>query len=346
MSLKVYGQVNRMLLNVDDGRDNRLFHADNDMSSTRVGFKGKAETGGGWSAGTTVEMQVESNSSSKVTLDQEDNHGGVDDEVTFTERKLEVWFKNRQLGKISFGQGSTASDGTIEEDLSGTGVITGAGIAATGGDVQFVGAGLERDTSDRRVDKIFDNMDGLGREDRLRYDSPTFGGFPDLGLLSRRYVGWREGHGRRPGRGAPLRPRVRRLRGRRRRFALGGERQDQRPRRLALRPGALGHELHAFPPSMETDGDTHEPTFGYVKPGQELDLTPAGRTAVSVSFGSTDDQGDSGDSSGSYYDLAVVQKIKGLGTELYALYGVYDADIMATPTDEITVTGIGARIKF
>ena len=57
-----------MIRRESDGTDSRLFNADNDTSSTRVGFKGKAKMGGGWSAGTTVEVQMESNSSSKVNL--------------------------------------------------------------------------------------------------------------------------------------------------------------------------------------------------------------------------------------------------------------------------------------
>ena len=72
---------------------------------------------------------------------------------------------------------------------------------------------------------------------------------------------------------------------------------------------------------------------------------PVGKTAVSVGFMSSDDQGGAGNG-GSAYDLAVVQKLKELGTELYAVYGVYDADIAGTPTDPVTVTGVGARIKF
>ena len=97
--------------------------------------------------------------------------------------------------------------------------------------------------------------------------------------------------------------------------------------------------------STETDGEDHEPTFGYVKLGQELDVVSAGNTAVSVSYASTDDQGAKGNS-GSYYDLAVVQKVKDLGTELYALYGVYDANIAGMQVDDITVAGAGAHIKF
>ena len=41
---------------------------------------------------------------------------------SFTERKLEFWVKHKEAGKLSIGQGSTASDGVAEADLSGTGV--------------------------------------------------------------------------------------------------------------------------------------------------------------------------------------------------------------------------------
>lgn len=141
------------------------------MSSTRVGFRGKAKIGGGWSAGTTVEVQMESNSSSKVNLQGDVNSG----KETFTERKLEAWFQGKEVGKLSIGQGSTASDGVAEANLSGTGVISGSGSGgAMGADVRFVDS--SGNTHDK-VDGIFDNLDGHSREDRLRYDSPSFGGF-------------------------------------------------------------------------------------------------------------------------------------------------------------------------
>ena len=174
VSLSVYGQVNRMLLNASDGNESRLFHADNDVSSTRVGFKGESRMDGAWSAGTTIEAQMESNSSAKVHLgdDGDDVNTGKE---SFTERKLEFWVKHKEAGKLSIGQGSTASDGVAEADLSGTGVISGSGSGgAIGADVKFVDSD---GNGTKKVDAIFDNLDGQSRKDRLRYDSPSFGGF-------------------------------------------------------------------------------------------------------------------------------------------------------------------------
>ena len=250
------------------------------------------------------------------------------------------------MGKVSFGQGSTASDGTIEEDLSGTGVISGAGFAATGESLAFVVSGQdERTESGETVGDLFDNMDGLSRKDRLRYDSPSFGGFQvsssflseswgDNGTESAPWdVAFR--YGREFG-GFEVAAAVSR-------WKKNSDTTGQGGSASVLAPS--GTSIAVSLSSTETDGEDHEPTFSYVKLGQELDVVSAGKTAVSVSYASTDDQGAKGNS-GSYYDLAVVQKVKDLGTELYALYGVYDANIAGMQVDDITVAGAGARIKF
>lgn len=334
VSLEVYGQVNRMLLSANDGSESRLFHADNDMSSTRVGFKGKAKMDGGWSAGTTIEAQIESNSSSKVHLgdDGDDVNTGKE---SFSERKLEFWVKNKGAGKFSVGQGSTASDGVAEADLSGTGVISGSGSGgAMGADVKFVDSNGERT---KKVDAIFDNLDGQSRKDRLRYDSPSFGGFQiSSSIQSDKDDG------------------------------------ESGPWDLALRYGAdldgfeveavaaqwtngddtgMGASASVLAPSgtsvtlaysTEEDGDDSA-RFTYGKLGQKFDISSVGGTAVSVGF--MDAENADGDT-GSYYDLAVVQKIKDLGAEIYGIYGVYDAGIVDTSTSNVTITGVGARIKF
>ena len=331
VSLAVYGQVNRMLLNVSDGSDSRLFHADNDMSSTRVGFKGKAKMDGGWSAGATIEAQMESNSSAKVNL-QEDVNSGIEG---FTERKLEFWVKHEEAGKISVGQGSTASDGVAEADLSGTGVISGSGSGgAIGADVRFVDANGE---AHGKVDSIFDSLNGRSRQDRLRYDSPRFGGFQFSSSLE---------SGKDDGDDDPVDFAIRYSRD-----LDGFEVEAAAAQWMNGDDTGTGASASVLAPSgtsvtlayaTEEDGDDSA-TFTYGKLGQTFDITPAGSTAVSVGFMNAENaDGDSG----SYRDVAVVQKLERLGTELYGVYGVYDASIAGTPTNGITVTGVGARIKF
>ncbi len=336
VSLSISGQVNRMLLHANDGRKSRIFHADNDISATRVRFEGRAKLDDEWSAGANIEVQIESNSSAKVTIDQEENHN---DGATFTERKLEVFFKNKNLGKLSFGQGSTASDGAIEEDLSGTGVITGAGFASLGGDIEFVKSDIgERMSTGVSADKVFDNQDGLSREDRLRYDSPSFGGFQ----LSTSLLGERKGASNdwdvalRYGREFDG-------------FEVAAAAAQWKEKGDTGRGGSASI-LAPFGTSLSlshssVDDGSKKPRFQYMKLGQTFDITSHGKTAASVGYAQTKDQAGKGNK-GSYYDLALVQKVKGLGAELYAIYGVYSADIVDAPTEDITVTGLGARIKF
>ena len=106
-----------------------------------------------------------------------------------------------------------------------------------------------------------------------------------------------------------------------------------------------GTSLTAATSSTEREGDDTRPSFSYFKLGQELDVTSAGTTAVSFGFANTSEQGGPG-AGGDHFDLAVVQKIKSLGTELCGVYGVYEANIRGTTTEPITITGVGARIKF
>jgi len=138
VQLKISGQVNRMIFFADDGNQARAFQADNDFSSTRVRWDGAAKLDDDWSAGGKIEVQFESNSTADVTIDQNKSVIGRN---SFSERKLEVFIKNKQLGKLTLGQGDTASNGVIEEDLSGTGSISGSGFSALGDSLEFVIAG-------------------------------------------------------------------------------------------------------------------------------------------------------------------------------------------------------------
>ena len=347
VSLSVSGQVNRMLLYASDGKDSRTFHADNDQSSTRVRFKGKARLDDQWSAGVTFEAELESNSSGSVTI-TDDEGGGDTHKASLKERKLELFFKSKELGKLSIGQGSTASDGAVGEDLSGTGVITGARFSGTGGALEFVKANSPgRESTGMKVGDLFDSYGGLGRKDRLRYDSPSLQGFQ----LSTSFLGGEwvvDDDDEKVGDGAwdaALRY-GRAFGGFEVAAAVAHWKEDEDTK-------ATGGSVSVLAPSgtslslsySNQDEKDDKSTFRYAKLGQTFDVTSAGETAASVGYGQTEDQAGKGNE-GTYYDLAVVQKIKGLGAELYGVYGVYSADIPATPTEDITVAGAGARIKF
>ena len=169
LKLTVSGQVNRALLFHDDGEDRGVAHVDNDNSSTRIRFAAESAAFSPATLGAIIEVEFQSNPSNLVSqVDEED----VGDD-TFDERKFEVYAKSDAFGQLLIGQGSTASDGTAEIDLSGTGVAGYSDVDDTGGGLRFASGGTLTPVN---VRSVFTNLDGLGRDDRLRYDAPTVAG--------------------------------------------------------------------------------------------------------------------------------------------------------------------------
>ena len=158
---KISGQVNRGIMQVDDGTDSELIHVDTDTSSTRFRFTGSEEIMPGLKAGIVWEVEYQSNDSSVVTPTVRDSAG-----PSFGERKMEVYFQGG-FGQVSLGQGDGAANGAIEVDLSGTSVVSYAGTADVGGAVAFVGGPT--------LGSVIGQQDFESRYDRLRYDTPTLG---------------------------------------------------------------------------------------------------------------------------------------------------------------------------
>jgi hypothetical protein len=169
VKLTVSGQVNRGVLYVNNGDKDDLFHVDNDNSSTRVRFVGTGVLTDDITVGSQIEVQIESNSTADIRIDQD----GAAGTGNFTERKLELYVDSKRFGRLWLGQGDTASNGTSEVDLSGTGVIAYSGISDMASGIAF----SDNNVLGSRIGEVFSNFDGLSRNDRIRYDTPSFSGF-------------------------------------------------------------------------------------------------------------------------------------------------------------------------
>jgi hypothetical protein len=86
-------------------------------------------------------------------------------------------------------------------------------------------------------------------------------------------------------------------------------------------------------------------TFWFAKLGHEWSPCDIGSTAVSASYANADDQEANG-KGGDYMDVAFVQKIDDLGTELYGMIGQFEPDVPGVQLEALTVGGAGARVKF
>ena len=169
-SLSLYGQVDRAILYANDGDEDYLFHVDNDHSSTRIGLNAKSLGSEKLTVGANFEVEIQSNTSNNVSQGNTNEDG-----VTFAERKMDVYFQFA-AGKITFGQGSTASDGASEVDLSGTTVTGYSDATVMAGGIQFFDDDANA-LSGVQIKNVFNNYDGNSRKDRFRYDTPSFSGF-------------------------------------------------------------------------------------------------------------------------------------------------------------------------
>jgi predicted porin len=170
VDFKISGQINRAMLWGDNGNDDDVKFVDNDNSSTRFRFTGSNDFNEVWTVGIVWENQMESNSSADTDIDIGEN--GDTGDVTFTERKMEFYVNHKKFGRLTLGQGDTASNGTSEVDLSGTDVVNYSSIEDMAGGFNFR---TDDDVVVTSVGSAFSNYDGFSRRDRVRYDTPKFG---------------------------------------------------------------------------------------------------------------------------------------------------------------------------
>jgi len=332
VKLSISGQVNRGILYADDGAQSDLHHVDNDASSTRIRFIGEAKPNEKMTVGAAMEVQFESNSTATVS---QTGVGGTDN---FTQRRLEVYFDHMDYGKVWLGQGWTASEGTSEVDLSGTDL---AGYSDTdilaGGTLFRSSAGVLSTIS---VGSVLTNLDGLGRNDRLRYDTPNISGFmgsvgivqDDKTDVALRYA---NAFGGTKVAGAIAYAKTQ------------GTTFDEQVNGSASVLLANGLNFTLAAGSTEAiaagrnDSDFFYGKFGYKTKG----ISSAGETAFSIDYHSTEDlamNGDEADSIG----LQAVQKVDDWGTEFYVGLRQYSLDRAGADFDDVIGVLAGARVKF
>lgn len=169
-SVTVYGQLNPGYLSFDDGVSTTRELVDNAHSPSRVGLLLLQD----YDAGTfSFNFETALGLRSSDGFDQTFTPGGADWSRTDL-RRLDFAFASRTWGKISVGQGSMATDGVAESDLSGTGLTNFVGVGNAAGSFQFrTAAGA---LSGIKINDVMPNLDS-SRRGRIRYDTPEFSGF-------------------------------------------------------------------------------------------------------------------------------------------------------------------------
>ncbi len=330
VKLSISGQVNRGVLFADNGDDSEFFHVDNDNSSTRVRFVGEGALDSDITVGTQIEVQFESNSTAAISFDQ-DSPAGPNN---FTERKLELFVDSKQLGRLWVGQGDTASNGTSEVDLSGTAVIAYSGVGDLAGGLEFSDGGVKGPS----ISDVFNNFDGLSRDDRLRYDTPNLFGF--TGSVSAVDGGAWDAAVTYGGdfAGTKVAAAVA--------YANANSRggfEQYNGSVSVLTP--MGISLTGAVGSRDVKGGGDDPLFYYAKLAYTFDAIDFGSTSIGIDFAQVDDLDADGDEFRSYAIFAV-QNFDEIGTEFYIGARNHEFDRRGASFDDLFAVLAGARVKF
>lgn len=348
-TLRFYGQINKGILQYDDGAETESYGLiDNDNSGTRVGLQ-YDQTFGAWTFQNVNEFAYTPFSTSNINILQQTPPDGAYDFTNANIRKIDFTFDNDQYGKFWIGQGSMATDGIMEIDLSGTDVVAYSGVAdsASGQLLRFSDGSL----SDTAIGDVYANLDG-DRQARVRYDTPAYANFTVAASFGRNLlsddsdvrdqnlfdasVNYANTFGNIE-------------------FAGGaGYNWNEDDTNIwggsasALHtPTGLNFTLAAS--SVDDDGDTSN--FWYTKLGLMRDFISMGDTAMSLDYYSGEGFGEDaaeniGDASSDSWGVALVQNIDRANTQLWLTYRSYDYSNNSASFQDGSALFGGARFSF
>ncbi len=336
VDVSLYGHVNRGILWSDNGESSDVAFVDNSNSQSRIGVNASISPVDGLTVGGKIEYGVKSNASSDISQDETNDATSVN----WNMRHADIFITSDTLGKVSLGHGSAASDGTSEIDLSGTSVVSYSDVNAISGGQLFYDS--DTDTlSDLRVKNVFNNMDGLGRDDRLRYDTPEFAGMTLSGSAvsgdaydaafrySRAFGDTKVAAGigyANPG-------------------DVNESVTDQYSGSASLLLGN-GLNLTVAAALREMSDDARDDTtFWFTKLGYRADIFDLGKTSFSIDYAEQDDLNQNRDESKTWA-IAAVQDMPSWGTEFYLAFRNYKLDRDGTSFEEVNAILGGARVKF
>jgi predicted porin len=342
VTVQLYGQMSRALMWADDGAHSKWFHVDGQPSSTRIGINASGQIAPGLRAGGRIETEMKSNPSDVVSFETP-SIGAVSGNVLWAERWLEGYIEGG-FGRITLGQGSGAADDVSTIDLSGTNMPNGTCPTDWGGGIVTRNASGAASGLGTVGGFLGNCNDFQSRYDRVRYDSPTFGGFQArvshgqasatgeateasiwyTGKLAGDFqaaIGWSDMNNAGAA-GAPHRETIG--------FGVGWLHTS------GFNVAANWTQVEGISGSA---ADSREGTTTWVKVGYKF-----GQHAVALDYGIYEDiaaQGDEGDSIGIGYVWNPVR-----WAEFYSGYHLFSFDRSGVSAEDVTVFTIGTRIRF
>jgi hypothetical protein len=341
MKLVVSGHVNRAVVLADNGTTSGFHHVTTSFSQTRVRWIGTGKINDDVSVMTYIEMG--NNNSNSNNQDLGDN--GDQDGNALSDRFAEIRLTSKTMGKLYMGQGSTGTDAVSESDLSGTGIISlnGFGNLISGSEVFQSNGAAATGNAAGNVSSHFSNFDGNSRQDRIRYDTPKFGGMQVT-----------TSHSNNDEWGIALRYGAS-IGGMKIKAAIGhSDRTHTTTDGLTFNHGAvsvlfpqgISLTVGAADQDNEAGGINDTEEWRYAKIGYKFKGSNVGQTRLFADYSNNENRTAAGNDA-EYYSFGIVQIVEPLGAELYGVYRQFSLDTTdGTSPDDVTSIAAGMRFKF
>lgn len=342
VKLEVFGLINRAVLIADDGGDTDVHFVDNDGANSRFGFAGTGKISEDLTVGINMVMDAVSNSTSGTSQTTQNSGAGF----SINERTLEIYFASAKYGTLWLGQGDTASENIAETDLSGT-ANTNYSFPDLASGYKFKpttvnSLALNSGSAGPTVASTADNYDGLGRNDRIRYDTPQFAGFTlqagaaqggamDIAGFYQAEIGGFQvaasaGYANQSSTSTTVEDT----------FAGSAS---------VLHSSGISLTISAGKANFKATGRDSGKNY-YGKIGYQANLNSLGTTYFSVDYQRAEDQAANGDEH-DRIGFGVVQAIDAAATEIYAGFQHYELDRSgSTEYDDINAGILGAQVNF
>jgi hypothetical protein len=296
--------------------------------------------------GSTFEVDLPSNGNRE--LDPEASETLTAD-TQMDVHRAELFFHFDKIGKISFGQGDTASSGVSEVDLSGTSIIRYGGTGDLADSIFFYDRDVAATLGARESDGGNGYLDNSDHKVRIRFDTPTFSG---LGASFSTFADQHADYDAKSTYDAAIKYRVKAgdvdVAAA---IAYSAHPSDQMDGRERLVNGsasvAFSGISFTFAAGNESlENDTHDTKkFYYGKAGYTMEFWNIGQTALAIDYGQYNDANNKADETKTM-GFMFVQKLEDWSSEIYAGFRTHDLDHERAEYDAINAMIFGTRINF
>ena len=317
--VKLYRQVNRAVFNEKEGE--RLM------------------------VGSAIEVDLPSDAGNEFNYDMSDIEN-ADNRCDI--RWADLFLQFDKIGKLSFGQGDTASEVVSQIDLSGTDLIGYYGADDQESGIFFYDKEIAP-LSDTAMGSLIGGPDGHNRKDRFRYDTPKFSG---VGVAISTFAEQDQDLNTKPAYDAALS-----YSGKSgdismaAAIAYSAYPSDQKDGRENLLNGSASIAFSGFSITLaagneRSDIEGHDSKqFYYGKVGYTIEFWQLGQTALAIDYGQYNEVRNEEDEAKTV-GIMFVQQLQDWSTEIYAGFRTHAMDREDTDADAVNALTIGTRIRF